>query len=82
MPTFGYQRLYANGLNSNTQIRRSTDMAYQRGGTYEIVLTGDTFISSMELDVDLYADGDKVGRMTLVPYNVSQSGAVYQYRFN
>ena len=32
---FGYQQLYANGLNSNTQLRRSTDMVYQRGGTYD-----------------------------------------------
>ena len=82
MPTFGYQSLYANNLNSNTQIRRSTDMVYQRGGTYEIVLTGDTYESSMELDVDLYANSDKVGRMSLVPYNISQSGATYTYRFN
>jgi len=79
---FGYQRLYSNGLNSNTQIRRSTDMVYQRGGTYEVVVTGDTYQSSMELDVDLYADLEKVGRMSIVPYNVSQSGSTYTYRFN
>jgi len=82
MATFGYQRLYSNGLNSNTQIRRSTDMVYQRGGTYEIVLTGDTYESSMEMDVDLYSDGSKVGRMSLVPYNITQSGSTYTYRFN
>jgi hypothetical protein len=40
---FGYTQLYANGLNSNTQLRRSADMIYQRGGTYEVVLTGDTY---------------------------------------
>jgi hypothetical protein len=79
---FGYQSLYPNGLNSNTQIRRSTDMVYQRGGTYEVVVTGTTYQSSMELDVDLYADLDKVGRMSVVPYDVSQSGATYTYRFN
>jgi hypothetical protein len=79
---FGYPSLYSNGLNSNTQIRRSTDMVYQRGGTYEIVLTGSTYESSMQMDVDLYGDGNKVGRMALVPYDISQSGATYTYRFN
>lgn len=80
--SFGYQQLYANGLNSNTQLRRSTDMVYQRGGNYEIVLTGSTYESSMELDIDLYSDGTKVGRMQLVPYTVQLSGATYLYRFN
>lgn len=79
---FGYTQLYANGLNSNTQLRRSADMIYQRGGTYEVVLTGDTYTSSMELDVDMYSDDVKVGRMSIVPYDVSQSGSTYTYRFN
>jgi len=77
----GYQLLYPNGLNNNTQIRRSTDMIYQRGGTYGIVLTGDTYISSMEMDVDLYVNGGKVGRMALVPYQIT-SGATVTYSFN
>jgi hypothetical protein len=80
--TFGYQSLYSNGLNSNTQLRRSTDMVYQRGGTYEVVLTGDTYVSSMTLDVDLFSDSNKVGRMNVVPYDTSLSGATYYYRFN
>jgi hypothetical protein len=80
--SFGYQQLYSNNLNSNTQLRRSTDMVYQRGGTYEIVLTGSTYESSMELDVDLYKETEIVGRMQLVPYDVSQSGSTYYYRFN
>lgn len=80
--SFGYPQLYTNGLNSNTQLRRSTDMIYQRGGTYEVVLTGNTYLTSMELDVDLYSDDTQVGRMSLVPYDVSQSGATYTYRFN
>ena len=80
--SFGYQSLYANGLNNNTQLRRSTDMVYQRGGTYQIVLTGTTYESSMELDVDLYGDGTKVGRMQLVPYSITQSGGTYTYNFN
>ena len=80
--SFGYQQLYANGLNSNTQIRRSADMIYQRGGTYEVVLTGTSYQSSMELDVDLFSNDEQVGRMQLVPYDVSQSGATYTYRFN
>ncbi len=79
---FGYKTLYSNGLNSNTQLRRSVDMIYQRGGTYEVVLTGDTYISSMELDVDLFSNDSKVGRMSVVPYDISQSGATYTYRFN
>ena len=80
--SFGYPQFYSNGLNSNTQIRRSTDMIYQRGGTYEIVLTGTTYESSMEMDVDLYSNDNKVGRMNLVPYNISLSGSTYVYRFN
>jgi len=80
--SFGYPQLYANGLNSNTQIRRSTDMIYQRGGTYEVVLTGSTYQSSMQLEVDLYSDDEKVGSMSLVPYDVTQSGSTYTYRFN
>ena len=80
--TFGYQRLYSNNLNSNTQLRRSTDMVYQRGGTYEVVLTGDTYVQSMRLDVDLFSNDEKVGRMSVIPYNISQSGATFTYRFN
>ena len=80
--SFGYPQLYANGLNSNTQIRRSTDMIYQRGGTYEVVLTGSTYQSSMQLEVDLFSDDNQVGSMSLVPYNVTQSGATFTYRFN
>jgi hypothetical protein len=79
---FGYPQLYANGLNSNTQIRRSTDMVYQRGGTYEVVLTGDTYVSSMELNVQLSSDDEVVGQMNIVPYDVSQSGGTFTYRFN
>jgi len=79
---FGYPSLYGNGLNSNTQLRRSADMIYQRGGTYEVVLTGSTYESTMQMVVDLYADDNEVGTMSLVPYNVSQSGGTYTYRFN
>jgi hypothetical protein len=82
MATFGYRSLYSNGLNNNTQLRRSTDMVYQRGGNYGITLTGDTYFDSMFLDVDLYGDGTKVGRMSLVPYNIQLSGATYLYNFN
>ena len=82
MPTFGYPQLYANGLNSNTQIRRSTDMIYQRGGTYEVVLTGDTYQTSMQLNVQMFVEGSQVGVMSVVPYNITQSGATYTYRFN
>ncbi len=80
--SFGYPTQYANGLNSNSQIRRSTDMIYQRGATYEVILTGSSYQSSMELEVDLYSDDEKVGSMSLVPYDVTQSGSTYTYKFN
>jgi hypothetical protein len=80
--SFGYQQLYANGLNSNTQIRRAVDMIYQRGATYEVVLSGTTFESSMQLVIDLYSNDNKVGTMNIVPYDVTQSGSTYTYRFN
>jgi len=57
-------------------------MVFQRGGNYNVVLTGSTYESEMELDVDLYGDGTKVGRMSLVPYNTSLSGSTYYYYFN
>lgn len=57
-------------------------MIYQRGATYEVVLTGSSYETSMVLDVDLYSNDTKVGRMSVVPYDITQSGATYQYRFN
>jgi len=80
--SFGYAQLYSNGLNSTSQIRRSADMVYQRGGTYEVVLTGTTNQSSMELSVGLYANDNLVGKMALVPYDISLSGSTYYYKFN
>jgi len=80
--SLGYASLYANGLNNNSQIRRSVDMIYQRGGSYDIVLTGNTYIPSMVLDVDLFSDDSKVGRMSLVPASVDLSGSTYNYTFN
>jgi hypothetical protein len=82
MPTFGYPTQYANGLNSNSQLRRSTDMIYQRGGTYEVILTGDTYNASLELQVQLFSDDKQVGAMSIVPYVVTQSGNTYTYKFN
>jgi hypothetical protein len=79
---FQYITLYNNGLNSNSQIRRSTDMIYQRGATYQIVLSGTTYEASMQLQVDLYAEDNMVGKMDLVPYDISQSGSTYTYKFN
>ena len=79
--SFGYAQLYSNGLNDNSQIRRSTDMVYQRGGTYKVVLTGTTNEPSMQLVVDLFANGNKVGNMALVPYSITKSGATYYYTF-
>lgn len=78
----GYIQQFNNGLNSNSQIRRSTDMVYQRGGTFEIVLTGDTIISTMEMDVDLYVSSQKVGRISVVPYSITENNNVFYYKFN
>ena len=80
--SFGYQSLYSNGVNSNTQLRRAVDMVYQRGATYEVVLTGSSYFPSMELDVDIYVQDEVQGRMQIVPYDVSQSGGLTYYRFN
>lgn len=81
MSNFGYQQLYNNGVNSNTQLRRAVDMIYQRGGTYEVVLTGDTYFSSMELDVDIYVEDKLESRMSVVPYSIT-TGTTTTYRFN
>ena len=80
--SYGYVSLYSNGLNSNSQIRRSVDFVYQRGGTYEVVLTGTTLDNSMELLVNLFANDLQVGQFALVPFDVSLSGATYYYKFN
>jgi hypothetical protein len=79
--SFGYPQLYANGLNNNSQIRRSTDMIYQRGGTYGVTLTGSTYISSLQLQVDLYANDSIVGTMSLVPSSII-TGATITYNFS
>ena len=80
---FGYSSVQTGTtINSYSQIRRSADMIYQRGNTYNINLTGSTYVPSMEMVVDLYADDSKVGSMAVVPYNISQNGSVYSYNFN
>lgn len=79
---FGYAKLYSNNLNSNSQIRRSVDFVYQRGGSYEVVLTGTTYEPSMQLSVNLYGNDELVGNMLLVPFDTSLSGSTYYYKFN
>ena len=79
---FGYPQLYANGVNNNSQFRRSEDFIYQRGATYQVVLTGSTLQTTMELVVNLYANDNLVGEMALVPYETSLSGSTYYYYFN
>ena len=69
--SFGYPTQYANGLNSNSQLRRSTDMVYQRGGEYEVILTGSTYNTSLELQVQLFSEDRQGGATSLVPYTVS-----------
>lgn len=80
--SLGYQQIFPNGLNSNSQIRRSTDFCYQRGSTFEVVLTGDTYIPTIELDVDLYVEEEKVGRLSVVPYSTIEASNVFTYKFN
>jgi hypothetical protein len=79
---FVYQQLYSNGINSNSQIRRSADMIYQRGGTYEVVLLGDTYEQSVVLDVNLYVNDLLKGNMNVVPYKINLSGSTWYYYFN
>ena len=80
--SFGYPQIYANGLNNSSQLRRSTDMIYQRGGQYGVTLTGNTYNASLELQVQLFSDDRQVGAMAIVPFNVTQSGNTYTYNFN
>lgn len=78
--SFGYP-VNSSGLNNLSQVRRSVDMVYQRGGTYDVYLTGSTYVESMELVVDMYADDVKVGQMSIVPNDISLSGSTYYYKF-
>jgi hypothetical protein len=82
--SFGYSGIVAgSAINSYTQARRSADMIYQRGNTYNINLTGSTYVSSMEMVVDMYVDDIKVGTMSVVPYDITQAaGPIYTYNFN
>jgi len=57
-------------------------MIYQRGGTYTIVLESDTYVSSMEMDVDIYVDGVRKGRQQVVPNSIEAGGPGYVYTFN
>ena len=79
--SFGYAQQFSNGINSNTQLRSSTDMIYQRGATYEVILTGDTYYSTMQLVIDLYSNDTNVGRMSIVPYSITTGNSV-TYKFN
>jgi hypothetical protein len=76
---FGYPTII--GANNLSQYRRSVDMIYQRGATYDVTLTGTTYEDSMELVVDMYNKDVKVGQMSIVPYDVSLSGGTYYYQF-
>ena len=78
--SFGYP-VNTIGFSNNTQIRRSVDMIYQRGATYDVILTGTTYEESMELVVDMYNKDVKVGQMSLVPYDISLTGSTYTYKF-
>ena len=78
--SFGYP-VNSGGQNNTSQIRRSVDMIYQRGATYDVWLTGTTYEDSMELVVDMYNKDVKVGQMSIVPYDVSLSGSTYYYKF-
>jgi len=81
--SFGYPQQYANGLNTNSQIRRSTDMINQRGANYQVLLTGSTYIPSMELDVDMYVNDELESRLQLVPFSIKENNSNgYDYKFN
>ena len=81
--SFGYSTLNTGTtINSYSQARRSADFIYQRGNTYNINLTGSTYVQSMEMVVDMYSNDVKVGSLAVVPYDVSNSGGIYTYKFN
>jgi hypothetical protein len=77
---FGYPTII--GANNLSQYRRSVDMIYQRGASYDVTLTGTTYEDSMELVVDMFNKDVKVGQMSIVPYDVSLSGGTYYYQFS
>lgn len=77
--SFGFQSLYSNGINSHTQLVRAVDMVYQRGQSFEVVITGTTLETSLELIADLYVNDRRVSRMNIVPYSIDGS---YVYRFS
>jgi hypothetical protein len=81
---FGYSQVVpGTAINSYSQVRRSADMIYQRGNTYNINLTGNTYVQSMEMVADLYADDVKVGSLAVVPYDITEAaGPIYTYKFN
>lgn len=85
--SFGYPKInyvynYSDLSNNRySQVRRSVDMVYQRGGSYSVLLTGTTYVDSMELVVDMYADDVKVGQMSIVPYDVTFTTGYYFYSF-
>jgi hypothetical protein len=81
---FGYSAIQVGSpINSYSQIRRSADMIYQRGNTYNINLTGTTYVQSMEMVVDMYVEDSKVGSMAVVPYDITEAiGPIYTYKFN
>lgn len=60
-----------NGMNSTSQIRRSADMVYQRGGTYEVIVGSNYYIPSMELVIDMFANDEQVGTMSIVPVEIT-----------
>ena len=80
--SFGYPQIYANGINNMSQLRRGEDFVYQRGATYQVVLTGSSLQPSIELVVNLFTNDNLVGNMAIVPYQTSQSGSTYYYYFN
>jgi hypothetical protein len=47
-----------NGMNSTSQIRRSADMVYQRGGSYEVIVGSNVYIPSMELVINMFANDE------------------------
>ena len=80
--TFGYQSLYDNDLNNESQIRRAVDMAYQRGATYQLIVTGDTYCETLQLETYVYIDNEVIGKMILKPANITVTGYTYYYEFN
>lgn len=70
-----------NGINTFSQLRRSTDMVYQRGESFDITLIGDEYLTSIFMDIDVYVNGERKTRISVVPFEVLLDNGDFIYKF-